>query len=135
MTRTKTVPRDRFMVFSNRAKQYHDSMDVAYQKDAYDACVSHAVHCAISSLDALSVKLIGKKASGQNHNEIVLLLKEEKITQELEKTRIIDAMLSLIEMKRVAEYDDKAMSKADAEKAMNLCRKVFAFAEKEIENR
>mgnify|MGYP001373150931 CR=1 FL=1 len=134
MTRTKTVSRERYTVFWNRAKQYHDSMGESFARGAYDACISHAVHCAISSLDSVSVRLIGKKSSAQNHNEIVLLLKEEKTSQESEKSRVIDATLRLIDMKSVAEYEDRAMSKADAEKAVVLCNKVHSFAEKEIEN-
>ena len=135
MTRMKSVSRDRFAVFWRRSGQYRDSMRGSFSKGAYDACVSHAVHCAISAMDAVTVLRIGKKSSAQNHNEIVLLLKDTKSLNESEKGKIIDSILRLIDMKTLAEYEDKAMSKADAEKAVNHCTKVFDFAKTEIGNR
>jgi HEPN domain-containing protein len=134
MGRVKAVSRDRFAVFLGRARQYLDSMDGALGRGDYDACVGNAVHCAISALDVLAVKMLGRKSSGQNHTEAFLLLKEIKALQESEKSKVSDAALELIGMKTAAEYDDKAMSKADAEKAARLCRRVFGFAEKELGN-
>jgi len=135
MTRTKNVARDRYTVFWNRAMQYDESLKGAFENGAYDAAVSHAVHCAISAIDAVSVLRIGKRSSAQNHNEIAILLKETKTHDESEKGKIIESLSRLIEMKAIAEYEDKPMSKSDAEKAMNQCRKVFAFAEEEIDRK
>jgi HEPN domain-containing protein len=134
MTRTKSVSREKYEVFWKRARQYQDSMEDSFSRGAYDACVSHAVHCAISSIDAITVLRIGKKSSAQNHNEIVMLLKDTRTHDESEKGKIIDSIFRLIEMKTLAEYEDKSMSKGDAEKAVDFCKKVFNFGKDEIES-
>jgi len=132
MTRTKEVSRDRYKVFIERAGQFYESMLHSFSNGDYDACVSSAVHCGISASDALAVLKLGRKSAAQNHFEAVLLLKEAKVSEEAEKSRMCDKLQELLKLKMLAEYEDRSLSKAEAEKAKALCEKVFAFVKKEI---
>ncbi|MFH0884952.1 MAG: HEPN domain-containing protein, partial [Candidatus Micrarchaeota archaeon] len=116
-----------------RAKQYYTSMEDAYGKGNYDACTGNAVHCAISAVDAFTVMKLGRKSSAQNHNEIILLLKEARTTDEAEKARVCEKLYELLSMKTIAEYDDRQLSKADADRARTLCEKIYSFLESEVE--
>lgn len=127
MTRVKFVSREKYSVFLKRAAQYHTTMESAYNTGDYDACVGSAVHCTISIVDAISVRMLGRKSSAQNHMEIVLMLKEVKTTNEMEKARVCDMLPRIIEMKTLAEYEDRNMSKADAEKTKQTCEKIYTF--------
>lgn len=135
MTRVKFVSRERYNVFLNRARQYKSAMEASYEQGDYDACIGSAVHCIIAVVDAISVLVLGKKSSAQNHNEIALMLKEIKTSNESEKAKTCDLLLQIIGMKTLAEYEDKNMSKAEAEKAKRICEKVYTFVVDEIEKR
>jgi len=133
MPRTKEVPKERFKIFKDKAGEFYTSMEDAFDRGNYDACVSNAVHCAICIVDALTVSRLGKKSSAQNHIEAALLLKETKTSDENEKARMLPRLHALLELKTLAEYEDRTMSKSEAEKAIGHCNKVYAFIKRELE--
>ncbi len=133
MTRTRIVSRERYKVFMSRAEQFREAMNFSMSNGDFDACVSNAVHCGISASDALTVLKLGKKSAAQNHIEAVILLKEVQTSDDSEKAKVCDRLQELINLKTPAEYDDRAMSKSEAEKAQRLCNKVFDFVKKEME--
>lgn len=133
MTRQKSVSRDRYGIFEHRADEYYEMMEEAYKKKKYEVCASNATHCAISSVDALSVLALGRKSSGRNHNEAILLLKEIKATNEEERAKISNCLYELLELKTPVEYGDKETSKATAERAMHLCKKIYLFVTEELD--
>lgn len=135
MTRVKFVSREKYIIFLKRAEQYRNAMKTSYEHGDYDATVGSAVHCTISVIDAISVLVLGKKSSAQNHNEIVILLNEIKTTDESEKSRVRGFVVQIISMKTLAEYEDNNMSKANAEKTMHLCEKVYVFIDGEIQKK
>ncbi len=133
MTRMKLIPKNKYEIFRKRANQYHTSMEDAYEKGNYDACTGNAVHCIISAVDAFTVMKLGRKSSVQSHNEIILLLKEARASDEAEKARACEKLYELLSMKSIAEYDDRELSKRDADRARMLCEKIHSFLEKEME--
>ncbi len=133
MTRMKTVSKEKYRVFEERAEQYGESMEEAYKKGKYEVCAGNAIQCAISAVDALSVLKLGRKSAGQNHNEVILLLKEIKTSNEEEKNRVCNDLYRLLESKTDVEYGDTKTSKATAEEARHLCRKIHLFVLNEIE--
>jgi len=132
MMRTRDISRERYTYFRDKAVEFYETMKDAHEKGNYDACVANAVHCAICSVDAFTVLRLGKKTAAQNHAEAVNLLKEARSSDESEKSRVCDKVLILIEMKTPAEYEDRKMSKAESEKAKNLCGKIHSFLMNEI---
>lgn len=125
MTRTKITSREKYSVFEDRALQYYDSMHEAFENGRYEVCASNAVHCTICVVDAMCVLKLGKRSAGQNHVEVISLLKEVNLSDEQEKTRICNCLYELLQLKTPVEYGDKKTSKAVAEKAMHLCKKIY----------
>jgi hypothetical protein len=129
----RSVSHEKFIVFRDKAEEYYQTMKDAYDRNHYSACVANAVHCCICITDAFTVIRLGKKSAAQNHIEAVTLLKEARATDEAEKSRISDKLHELINMKTPAEYEDRKMSKAEAEKAKSLCEKIYLFLKYEIQ--
>ena len=63
MTRVKIVSREKYINFIGKAEQFYEIMKEAYEENKYDTSVMLAVHCAISYVDALTVRKFGKKSS------------------------------------------------------------------------
>lgn len=138
MTRTKTVSREKYAGFRDKAEAFYSGMVAEYGAAAqdprrYNNCVTMAVHCAISWVDALTVFRLGKKSSDSNHAAVILLLKEARTSDDAKKAGICDHLYHLLEMKTPAEYEDRRTSKADAEKAMHLCKKIHSFVKYELQ--
>jgi hypothetical protein len=133
MTRTKNVSKEKFTIFRDKAREYYETMKAAYDEGNYSASVANAVHCCICITDAFTVIRLGKKSSAQNHIQAVILLKDARSSNESEKTKVADKLHELIEMKTPAEYEDRKMSKTEAEKAKSLCDKIYSFMKYEIE--
>ncbi len=133
MTRQKSVSRDKYSVFEYRAEEYLEMMDLAFEREKYEVCAGAAIHCAINIIDALLVLALGRKSSGQNHNEVILLLTEVRGGDEQERKRVCNYLYELLELKTPVEYGDKKTSKKVAERAMHLCNKIKNFAIGEIE--
>lgn len=133
MTRQKVVSKEKYEVFEYRANEYYDMMHDSFEKGKYEVCAGNAIHCAINSVDALLVLALGRKSAGQNHNEVILLLKDVKVSNDEERRRICDYLYKLLELKTPVEYGDKKTSKKTAETAMNLCRKIHFFTVEELD--
>ena len=132
MTRQKIVPRQFYTNYVKKAEQFYGDMEDSFQKQRWDACVSHAVHTVISIVDAIAVQKLGKRSSSGNHIETILFLDEVKTTDENKKSNLKNDIMDLIDLKTPAEYEEKLMSKGDAEKAMHKCKKVYSFILEEI---
>ncbi|MBI5223955.1 HEPN domain-containing protein [Candidatus Micrarchaeota archaeon] len=133
MSRTKNVSREKYVNFIDKSEQFYDSMKDAVDRGNNDAAVAAAVHCAICYVDALTVLRLGKKSSAQNHIEAAILLKETKTSDESEKSRVCVKLMELLELKTPAEYDDRKLSKAESESAVNSLEKIRKFIKTEIE--
>ncbi len=139
MTRLKIVSRERYTIFKEKAEGFYEGMLsefslAAHDSKRYNNCVSMAVHCAISWVDALTVYRLGKKSADSNHASAIILLKEARTSNEEEKARICQHLYTLIEMKTPAEYEDRRISKAEAEKSVQLCKKIDHFIRNELES-
>jgi len=132
MARVSSVSREKWKIFWEKAGEFLRTMRQAHEKGDYNASVANAVHCGISASDAFSVIRLGRKSSGQNHAEAILLLKEARTSDESEKSRVCEKLYQLLEMKNPAEYEDRRMSKAEADRAASLCEKVYSFISSEI---
>ncbi len=132
MTRQKFVPRHLYPNYVKKGAEFYDSMEYNLQKENWDACVSSAVHTAISIVDAIAVQQLGRKSSAQSHAEAYFLLNDVKTSDENRKSNLKNDLMDLINLKTPAEYEEKLMSKADAERAVNKCKKVYSFILDEI---
>jgi len=133
MTRKKDVSREKYSNFRDKAEEFYEGMWREFKAGGYNNCVAMAVHCAISYVDSFTVFRLGKKSSAQNHAEAINLLKECRTSKESEKSTICSKLYQLIEMKTPTEYQDRKMSKEEAERAKNLCSKIRSFLKYELQ--
>ena len=132
MTNQKFVPRTFYTNYVKKAAEFYDSMEYNFQRQNWDVCVSSAVHASISIVDAIAVQQLGRRSSAQSHVESYFLLNDVKTSDENRKSNLKNDIMDLINLKTPSEYEEKLMSKADAERAVNKCKKVYSFILEEI---
>jgi len=107
-------------------------MQTSYENDLWNACVINAIHCSISSMDALTVYHLGLRHSGRKHDDANNLLKQIGLEQKVIRTRS-KQYSQLLSVKTLAEYEGRLMDKKDAENAKKNCDRIITWVKENLE--
>ena len=72
---TRGVSRQLYKNYLQKADELYTSMLSSYDNGLWNSTVINAIHCAISSADALTVFYLGFRHAGEKHNDVLLLLR------------------------------------------------------------
>ncbi len=122
MIKTRQVSKYFYRNYLERAEDCYETMNERYSKGKYISTVINAIHCCISTADALTVFFKEQRHAGENHLETVNLLKTLNIP---ELTNKISFFKEVIELKNNAEYGERTLSKNDADLAVRNTEKFF----------
>lgn len=111
--------------FLKKAGECYVGMNAAFAGETWNMAVIAAVHCAISAADALTVKFLGVRNSGTRHEGVVKLLNQLSLVDIGKKNR---QLLNLLRIKSTAEYEERLMSKSDAEDAVRDAERFYKWA-------
>lgn len=116
-TRTRRIGKERYLNYLRKSDEFYRSAEQAAKRGDWTAAVSNAVHSGISVADALTVFYAGERSTAQDHNEAMRLLAALGINR-AELDLNMRHLLSLLEVKNLAEYEDKLPGQSEAESAM-----------------
>lgn len=111
MARIEPVPKSRYAVYLDRGKEFSRQMERASSERAWNSVGLLGVHSVISACDALTVRLSGKRWSGQGHGGVLDLVRDLELPNSDELTRQIAGVL---EMKNRVEYEDRVFTEREA---------------------
>src|SRR3989344_6242155 len=109
--KSRNVDKHKYMNYLSKADEFFDIMNESFAKRKFNAAVLNAVHCAISSADALTVFYKGVRHAGERHEDVVVLLNTLNLPEMPNKNR---QLLALLYIKNSAEYEEKLMTQANA---------------------
>lgn len=87
---------------------------VKRSQECFNAAAINIVQGCIASCDAMCVYYLGKRHSGDNHNQAVILFKSIKSTDEYHTNA--NRILRILRMKNMAEYEERLIYQSEAEK-------------------
>lgn len=116
----KKVPRKFFESskapnFVKVADNFYEGAKLAYEFEYYNAAGVLLIHAAIALADAITIKKLKVKCSGDNHYEVIKLLEEATIYEPNSK-RSIFHLVKLIDHKNMISYSGDIYSKKDVDK-------------------
>jgi len=114
--RTRSVDKFLNKNYLKKAEECRQAMDDAYTRENWNAAVVNAVHCAISSADALTLFFKGIRHAGEKHEDVIALLQTIGLDQGVLKTKTRQ-LSRLLSIKNAAEYAERLMSRKDASSA------------------
>ena len=123
--KTRAVNRNEYVVYWNKAEEFYETMQHAYKSRMWTAVGLNAVHCVISSCDALLVKSEGLRAAGEDHMQVVELLSRafiEGIEQQVASVRRI------IAKKNVIAYEDRDFRESEASDIFKQTERFYLWA-------
>jgi len=122
----QTSPNDH-LVYLQKAESFLRTMRLAIEKSEWDAAAVLAVHCAISSCDALTSRFLQKKHIAKDHSRVVGLLMQLPFESREIKTKRLQ-LSQVLEMKNAAEYQARLIREKEARMMALQAERVFEWA-------
>ncbi|MCB9250816.1 MAG: hypothetical protein H6613_20855 [Ignavibacteriales bacterium] len=123
----QTVDSNKYIDFKNVATNFIEGAKVAYEFEYFQAAGLLAIHSAIAFADAITVKLKSEKCSGENHYEVLNLLRDS-VPQNKNHTQAIKQFKNLIDHKNLISYTGDVYNKKDVDKIMKYYERFSSWA-------
>ena len=107
----RNVDKHKYVNYLKKADEFFEIMKDSFAKRKFNATVLNAIHCAMSSADALTVFYKGVRHAGERHEDVVSLLNTLGLPDMQSKNR---QLLDLLRIKNSAEYEEKLMTETNA---------------------
>ncbi len=124
--KTRTVNKAHYKNYLKKAEEFSSAMDSEFSKRNFNSCVLCAIHCGISSADALTVFFKGVRHAGERHEEVIGLINSLDIDRAVlkDKTR---QLASLLSVKNMVEYEERLTTESGALTAIKNAERFFSF--------
>ncbi|MFT7601920.1 MAG: hypothetical protein ACI8TP_004884 [Acidimicrobiales bacterium] len=122
--RTRPVSIAQVRAYAGKAQEYADAASSELQSKRYIAATSLAIHAAINAADAVCGARLGKRAAGEDHDQVLTLLKQagpDGVSVEKELRR-------LLPLKTKAEYEPDDIAAGVAKKAVERSQRCVGVA-------
>lgn len=131
---TRQVPLKRISLadarlYAGKAEEHLDAARDSLGNQRWTAAATLAVHAGINACDAITGARLGKRASGTQHEQTLILLKN--VPESTNARRLLRPLLAI---KPRAEYDAAPLRQRDAERAVDHASQLVALARDVIES-
>lgn len=121
----RAVDQREYVVYWNKAEEFYETMQHAFKNRMWTAVGLNAVHCVISSCDALLVKSQGLRSSGEDHMQAVELLARVQVAG-VEKQ--VASVRRIIAKKNAIAYDNREFRESDASDIFKQAERFYQWA-------
>ena len=122
--RTKPVSGAQVRAYAGKAQEYADAAASEADQGRFIAATSLAVHAAINAGDAVCGARLGMRASGEDHDQVLALLRQAGA----DGAKIESDLRRLLPLKTKAEYDADDVAPAVATKAVERAQRCAVIA-------
>lgn len=119
--RVETLPAARSKIYLRRAENLLKLLEVADDSGNSDGLATAAIQATISLADAFTVTLRQRRSRGQDHSEVLLLIRECPSPSTPEVVRLVQRILS---RRSEALYGSEEVSLRQARELATLARKL-----------
>ena len=123
------LDRSSFAKFLKVSNNFEEGALIAYEFEYYNAAGVLIVHAAIALGDALTIKTGGVKCAGENHYEIINLIRE-KIEDDALRTKALIQLEAIISHKNAVSYSGDIYNRKDLDKMFKHFERFSSWANK-----
>lgn len=110
--KTKTVGRSEYRTYLKKAGEYYDLMCEAQRLEKWNGLGLNAVHCAISSTDAMLVFYAGIRSADDRHLSAVTLLSNSVELPDISSK--CETLRKILVKKSIIEYEERDFTQKEA---------------------
>ena len=123
-TRTRQVSATQVRAYSAKAQEFADAAASDLEAGRAIAATSLAVHAGISSADGVCGARLGKRAAGEDHDQVLVLLRQAGP----DGAEVERHLRRLLPVKTKAEYEPDDIAASVAAKAVDRAQRCAAVA-------
>ena len=109
--KVRSVDKNEYVLYWNKAEEFYETMQLAHKNRMWTSVGLNAIHCVISSLDALLVKSQGIRSAGEDHVQAVGLLAHAPIDGIEKQTAVVRRIIA---KKNVIAYESREFREGEA---------------------
>jgi hypothetical protein len=122
--RTRPVSAAQARAYTTKAAEFLAAAEEELRAGRRIAATSLAIHAGINAADAVTGTRVGQRAAGQDHDEVLDLLRQAGP----DGAEVQSQLIRLLPLKAKAEYDPDDIAKTVADKAVERARRCVAIA-------
>lgn len=123
-TSLEKISKSLFAAYLEKANEFYKLMKTAQDQSLWNGVGLNAVHCAISSSDALTTFYLGERSRSVKHEDVVILLKRIPLEEMGEKIRQVTSILAI---KNLVEYEARGFHKEDAQRISSQTERLYKW--------
>jgi len=127
--RTRDVAKSLYPNYLKRAEECFHAAKNSFAIEEWNAATINAIHSCIAACDAMCVYFLGKRHSGESHEDAVGLFRNIKVGDEGINTNA-NRIIRILRIKNMAEYEERLVHKSEAEKALKDCERFLEHVKK-----
>lgn len=129
---TQKVEKHKYTSYLTKATEYIDDAKNALERKHWNGAVLSAVHCTISSCDALTVFYIGKKHKGIKHSDAARLLSTVNDIPLSELKDKTNQFISVLDFKTPVEYGDRVFNSDEAHRVVKQADRFHSWVKQKL---
>lgn len=129
--KTRDVARSLYSNYLKRSEECFHAAKNSFGIHEWNAAVISAIHSCIAACDAICIYFLGKRHTGESHNDAVSLFKTIKSGDEEINTNA-NRITRILSIKNMAEYEERLVYKSEAEKVFKDCERFFEYVARKL---
>src|SRR3989338_11108260 len=110
--KTKDTIKSAYTNYLKKSLECFHAAQNSFGTGEWNAAAINAVHCCISACDAMCVYFLGKRHSGEDHNDAARLFKSIREDEEINTNA--SRIIRILRVKNMAEYEDRLVRRQEA---------------------
>lgn len=124
-TNKRTVERSEYRIYLKKATEFYEIMFEAQRLEKWNALGLNAVHCAISSTDAILVFYAGIRSVSEDHLSVIDLLKTSVKLPDLSSK--CETLRKILVKKSLIEYENRDFTQREALEISKLTERFYRW--------
>ncbi len=123
--RIRELSKEKYTVYLHKANEFFIAMKNAEEEESWNAACLCAIHCTISTIDAITTFHLGLRSTGQGHEETTHLIKKTNLESSDEKAK---QYTDIIRLKTKVEYDAEEPTEKEARRGIAQTERIYKWA-------
>lgn len=128
--KTKAIERSEYKNYLKKASEFYDIMLQAKEMGKWNAVGLNAVHCAISSSDAMLVFYAGIRSTSADHLSVIDLLSTSVRLPEVKSK--CETLRKILAKKSIIEYEHRNFTQVEALEILRLTERFYTWVASRI---
>ena len=130
--KTRDVAKSAYTNYLKKAEECIHASRNSFDTEEWNASAINAIHCCISACDAICVYFLGKRHSGEDHNDAAKLFKSIKENEAINTNA--NRIIRILRIKNMAEYEERLVRKSEAEAILKDCERFLEYVKGQIDH-